>query len=135
MVSIPIHHELEWFCYICSCNFYDYCFMKNQNQFENQILLLNQSVNNLIVELCLTTAKCEVLEQAFLDILKDLEPSVFKERYQAYIDFLEKEQTNRLNDISGILLETGDHGFHSRAAFQLFQHFSSLKKSDDYKDS
>lgn len=108
--------------------------MKNQNQFENQILLLNQSVNNLIVELCLTTAKCEVLEQAFLDILKDLDPSVFKERYQAYIDFLEKEQTNRLNDISGILLETSDHGFHSRAAFQLFQHFSSLKKSDDYKD-
>ena len=30
MVSIPIHHELEWFCYICNCNFYDYCFMKNQ---------------------------------------------------------------------------------------------------------
>ena len=106
-----------------------------ENQIDDQILLLNESVNNLIVELCLTSAKCEILERAFLDILKDLEPFVFKERYQAYIDALEKEQTNRLNCIDEILLETGDHGFHSRAAFQLFQHFSSLKKSDDYKNS
>ena len=106
--------------------------MKNQNQIENHLLLLNQSVNNLIVELSLTTDKCEILEQAFLDILKDLEPSVFKERYLAYIDTLEKEQTKCLNDISGLLLETGDHGFHSRVAFRLFQHFSSLKNSDDY---
>ena len=105
--------------------------MKNQNS--NEMLLLKESVNNLIVELCLTSTKCQILEDAFLDILKDMDPSIFKERYRSYIDCLEKAQAKSMNDIAEILLDAGDIGFHSRKSFELFQHFSHLKRSEDYK--
>lgn len=99
----------------------------------NEINELKEILNHLTVQLAAVSTKHNILENLVLSILSAKMPEDYPNIYSHFVDRYDKELNESLDNLYGVLFDTGDAAFIQRLKMELFEAVQAMKSDELYQ--